>query len=335
MRRQALIRAARWITLGLSLAGLAAVLSGCATPYFLEPESKDARTIQTVAWILLGICVAVFLVVEGLLIVSLVRSRTRPDEEVKQVYGNTALETLWTVIPVLIVIGLFVVTVVGMRSIQDARGEMPIKVTGHRWWWGVEYQGGAVVTANEIHAPSDQSLDVSLTSADVIHSFWVPQLGGKTDMIPPHATHTSFTDMEEGTYLGRCAEFCGAQHARMRFWVIVESPAKFQAWLRRQQQPAAEPTTDDARKGRDLFLSQPCLGCHTIRGTAAQGMQGPDLTHMGGRMSIAAATLKNVPENMERWLRDPQEVKPLNQMPQVPLNAEQIRLLTAYLEGLE
>lgn len=315
----------------LTVGGL---LAGCGSPTMLAPESKDAREIVTLAWILAGICGAIFLLVEGLLIASLVRSRRRPDDEVEQVYGNTGLETLWTVVPAIILVILFVVTVRTMVRIQSAEGQVPVRVVGHQWWWTVEYPDSKVVTANEIHLPSNQSLDVSLESNDVIHSFWVPRLGGKTDVIPGRVNHTSYTDLKEGRYLGQCAEFCGAQHAHMRFWVVVDPPAVYEAWLRQQQQPAAPPQGAEAQQGAQLFAIQPCVGCHTIRGTNAKGTTGPDLTHIGSRISIGAGTMENMPANMERWIRNPQQVKPGNLMPVLKLTDQQIRLLTTYLEGL-
>ncbi len=319
------------LLMGSAVGGL---LAGCGSPTMLAPESKDAREIVTLMWILAGICGAIFLLVEGLLIASLVRSRRRPDDEVEQVYGNSRLETAWTVIPAIIVIVLFIVTVRSMVRIQTAEGQLPVRVVGHQWWWAVEYPDSKIATANEIHLPSDRSLDVSLESNDVIHSFWVPQLGGKTDVIPGRVNHTSYTDLKEGRYMGQCAEFCGAQHAHMRFWVVVDPPAVYEAWLRRQQQPAAPPQGTEAQAGARLFAVQPCAGCHTIRGTNAKGNTGPDLTHVGSRISIGAGVLENAPANMERWIRNPQQIKPGTFMPTLNLTDPQIRSLTAYLEGL-
>ena len=178
-------------------------------------------------------------------------------------------------------------------------------------------------------------MGIDLTSADVIHSFWVPQIGGKTDLVPGHTNRTGFLAATPGVYLGECAEFCGLQHAHMRFDLVIESGAEFSTWVRRQQQPANDPTTEAAARGRDVFLSSPCVGCHTVRGTTAAGVLAPDLTHVGSRLRLAAGTLENTPENLRRWLEDPQAVKPGNLMPTPALDSGQLDDLAAYLEGLE
>jgi cytochrome c oxidase subunit 2 len=325
---------------GSAVGGAAAVLtagfalSGCRAPTILLPRSQDARQIAALGIVLLVIAAFIFIVVEGLLLLSLLRFRRRKASDTEQVYGNTGLEVLWTVIPAIIVTVLFVLTVRTMADIQLAEGQVPVNVTGHQFWWQFEYPEGGFFTANEMHVPSDRSLELQIRAADVIHSFWAPQLGGKTDAIPGRTNHMSITKMTVGKYLGECAEFCGAQHARMRFWLVVDTPKAYAAWFRNQQLPAAPPTSADQKAGKAALETQACIGCHTIRGTAAAGMVGPDLTHVGSRSSLAAGTLKNTPPDMELWIADPQKVKPGNAMPKLPLTAAQIRLISAYLEGL-
>jgi cytochrome c oxidase subunit 2 len=231
------------------------------------------------------------------------------------------------------VTALFVLTFTTMRRLEPPGTQTTVTVTGHQWWWQVQY-GPTAVTANEIHLPLGTQVRIALKSADVIHSFWVPQLAGKTDMTPGRTTFTGFTATSPGWYLGECSEFCGAQHAHMRFWVKIETPEEFAAWVRLQESPAGDPAPGDATKGRDLFLAKPCVGCHTIRGTVAAGTTGPDLTHVGGRRSLAAGTLDMTPADVAAWILDPQTIKPGALMPVVGLTPEEARLLAAYLTEL-
>jgi cytochrome c oxidase subunit 2 len=238
-------------------------------------------------------------------------------------------------IPAVLIIIIFVMTVRTMDSVDLPGGDVNLTVVGHQWWWEVQYPDEGFVTANEIHVPEGREIGIDLQSADVIHSFWVPQIGGKTDLVPGHTNHTGFLAATPGRYLGECAEFCGLQHAHMRFWLVVESPAEFSAWVKRQQGPATEPTDPAAVRGKEIFFSMPCAGCHAIRGTDAAGALGPDLTHLASRLTIGAGTLDNTAENLRRWLRDPQAAKPGNLMPTPKLDESQLEDLAAYLEGLE
>lgn len=318
--------------------GIVAARAGAAwagAPTFLRPESATAREINSLALVLLAICALVFVVVEGLLVVSIVRFRRRREEDVPQRHGNLTIEVIWTAIPAVLIAIIFIFTVRTMNTLDLPGGDVPLRVTGHQWWWEVQYPQAGVTAANEIHVPAGRSVDVSLASADVIHSFWVPQLGGKTDAVPGHTNRVTFLAATPGLYQGQCAEFCGLQHAHMRFDLVVESPAEFSAWLAHQAEPAAKPTTAAAQRGEQVFLTNPCAGCHAVRGTPAQGALGPDLTHVGGRRMIAAGTLDNTRENLGRWLRDPQAVKPGALMPALPLTDVDLAALVAYLEGLE
>lgn len=313
-----------------------AAQADAAAPSILRPASQSAQDIRHLSLWLLVICLLVFVVVEGLLITVIVLfRRRRREEDVRQVYGNSNLEFLWTLIPAILVIIIFTMTIRSMGALQLQGGEVAVKVTGHQWWWEFEYPDGKVKLANEVHIPAGRTVNISLESADVIHSFWVPQLGGKTDMPPGHVNRATFLAATPGVYQGECAEFCGLQHAHMRFDLVVEDSARFSAWLRHQGEPAAEPLSDQAKRGQQTFLSQPCLGCHAIRGTAAAGATAPDLTHVGSRRSIGAGTLPNDPQSLERWIRDPQAVKPGVLMPAVPMTDAQRADIVAYLEGLQ
>lgn len=325
-----------WAIAGLFVIAVVVLPAGCAdAPSPLRPESETAREIRNLAVVLLIICAAIFLVVEGLLLTSILRFRRRPEEEARQVHGNRRLETTWTLIPAILVIIIFALTVRTMATVDLPGGDLPLKVTGHQWWWQVEYTQQGFTTANEIHVPAGWGISAELESADVIHSFWVPQLGGKTDMVPGRTNHTSFLAPEVGIFQGKCAEFCGTQHANMRFLLVVEPPEEFSRWVEHQQEPAREPGSPKEKQGLEVFQSAGCAGCHTIRGTDAQGTAGPDLTHFAGRSSLAAGTMENTPENLKSWLADPAEVKPGNKMPNTPLDEQQIEQLSSYLLSLE
>jgi cytochrome c oxidase subunit 2 len=212
---------------------------------------------------------------------------------------------------------------------------LPIQVTGHQWWWTFAYPTLGVVTANELHVPIGRAVQVHLRSADVIHSFWVPRLAGKMDVIPNQENRMWFKADRPGIYFGQCAEFCGVSHAHMGFRVVAQTAADFAAWVQTQQQPAPVPTDPPAVHGAQLFLQRGCLACHTISGTPAQGTVGPNLTHVGSRQTLAAGVLANTPDNLARWLRDPQAVKPASLMPNLALDDASIGALVAYLHGLK
>ena len=212
--------------------------------------------------------------------------------------------------------------------------QLRIEVVGHQWWWEVRYPGKGVVTANELHIPVGNRVLAVVTTADVIHSFWVPQLNRKIDMVPGHPGQVLLDAERAGVYRGQCAEFCGLQHAHMSLLVYADPPAKFRAWLRAQRQPAAAPTGALALQGRKIFLSQPCADCHRIAGTSADGEVGPDLTHVASRSTLAAVTIPNEPPDLAEWIADPQHVKPGNRMPSVRLGPGELRAIVAYLQTL-
>lgn len=313
-------------------------LVGCqGAPSIMAPATPGARSISDLGWILFWMALPVFLIVEGLLIYAVIKFRSRGDrEEPRQVFGHTRLEVAWTAAPGLVLIGVLFVTFQTMASyLQPPPDTLRLHVIAHQWWWEIRYPDLGVVTANEIHVPTGKAVTVDLTSADVIHSFWAPELGGKMDVIPGHDNQTWFQTERDGVFRGFCAEFCGAQHANMGFLVVSEPAEEFEAWVKNEQAEARTPASDLARAGEQAFIASGCGACHTIAGTRAQGKVGPNLTHVGGRRMIAANVLENTPENMARWIADPQGLKPGNFMRTPPLSDETVQQLTAYLEGLK
>jgi cytochrome c oxidase subunit 2 len=211
-------------------------------------------------------------------------------------------------------------------------GSLSVEVIGHQWWWEIRYPELGITTANELHLPVGRPVSLSLKSADVIHSFWVPRLGGKRDLVGGKVNHLVFTVDEPGEYPGQCAEFCGASHANMRLTVIAQSPADFEAWTKRLTATPIPPS-GEAAKGHQAFLATGCVACHAIQGVAA-GVVGPNLTHVGSRKTLAGGILKNNPEDLARWLRNPPGVKPGALMPKLPLSDDQVAALVAYLGSL-
>ena len=300
------------------------------------PKSDNASSIQdvyTIVWILAGI------VMVAVLTLTLAFSfifRERPGGKATQIHGNPKLEVVWTLIPVIIVI---LMAIPSFQVIVDTTGDAPdgaleIVATGHQWWFEFEYPDEGVVTANELHIPVGRPVNIELQSVDVIHSFWVPQLAGKVDMVPGHNNRLWFTPDTPGEYYGQCAEFCGTSHANMRFRVVVESEAEYEKWVAAQAADAQPAVGELAQAGEALAATQ-CIGCHTIRGVADVGVIGPDLTHVGSRGLIASGIIDNDAEGLAEWLSDPPELKPGSLMPNLGLNDDQIEQLVAYLQGLK
>jgi len=235
---------------------------------------------------------------------------------------------------------LLVASVVTGRAVSTPpeANALDIAITGHQWWWEVRYPAAVaddeVLTANEIHVPVGRSVRLHLASTDVIHSFWAPNLNGKKDLIPGRSTGMTFRVLRAGTYEGRCAEFCGYQHAHMGFRVVAEPPSEFEAWLESQRLPAAEPGDAARVHGHEVFLAGPCVNCHAIRGAGAFGRKGPDLTHLASRSTIAAATLPNTTGHLAGWIADSQRIKPGNRMPPNVLPSGDLLDLVAYLRSL-
>ena len=322
------------------------------------PVSTPAHDVHSLALFVLlitgGICVGMY----ALLVYALVKYRSRPGEtmEPPQVFGSTQVELAWTIIPILLITVLFLGTARVIFAIQDApkpSNALDVIVVGHQFWWEFRYPKYGVVTANELHVPQStkdqpQSTFLKLTSADVMHSFWVPRLAGKTDLLPNRVNEMWFDPHVPGVYLGQCAQFCGAEHAFMLLRVYVDPPDKFAAWMRNQQQSQAElpesaeaasaggPSNEgavasDARRGQVVFEHQACLNCHTIRGTIANGRFGPDLTHLMSRDTLASGIMQNTQRNLLGWITDPSNTKPGCLMPAMHLTEEQNAQITAYL----
>ncbi len=303
-----------------------------------EPASENAQRVQDIYILIFWLAGAVFVGVLALTLIFSFMYREKPGAEALQLHGNSRLEVLWTFIPVIIVVVMAVPT---FDLIVDIEGEAPedaleVIATGHQWWFEFEIPELGVVTANELHLPVDRPVNITLHSVDVIHSFWVPRLMGKKDMVPGHANEMWFTPTEVGEFRGQCAEFCGLSHANMRFRVFVQSESDFQAWAAAQAADAATSEDEAIVAGAEQFTQSGCIGCHVVRGNPlAAGQVGPDLTHVGSRATIASATLPNTTEDLAAWLRNPPAVKPGSLMPNLNLNEEQIDRLVTYLESLE
>ncbi len=241
-------------------------------------------------------------------------------------------------IPVVALVALFGISdvyLVGQTAPPDpSTTKMTIDVIGHQWWWEVRYDNGRVRTANEIHIPVDTRVNVVATTADVIHSFWVPALNRKIDMIPGIENRVLLYASQPGEYRGQCSQFCGVQHAHMSLEVFAQRPSAFHAWLAGQARPGPPAGTAQAQAGERLFLNDQCASCHTIAGTAAQGLVGPDLTHLASRTTLAAAEIPNTPAQLAAWIRNPQAIKPGDRMPDLGLNPTEVAQLVAYLEEL-
>jgi cytochrome c oxidase subunit 2 len=298
-----------------------------------DPASPPAESIRSLAVLVLAITGVIFVVVEGILIYAVIRFRRRVDAgtaEPPQVYGSKPIEIAWTAAPALIVFVLVLVTArtlweVNVPPPQPGEGDNTLFVTvvGRQWWWEYNYDhyNGrelGFTTANELHIPAGadgvaRPVYLSLKSADVAHSFWVPRLAGKTDVIPGRVNNMWFQTDQPGLYVGQCAEYCGMQHANMLIRVVVDSPGDFERWLEDEQKPAVEDPAAGA--GRTAFLAQSCVNCHRVRGTPAQGRYAPDLTHLMGRRTLASGMVENTPKNLGGWLADPQRIKPGCLMP--------------------
>jgi cytochrome c oxidase subunit 2 len=243
------------------------------------------------------------------------------------------------VIPILTLSALFAAANIEVLKDTNAPAAsttaMRIEVVGHQWFWEIRYPGTAAVTANELHIPTRTRINLVVHTADVIHSFWVPRLNRKIDLIPGRTNRILLEANSPGVYRGQCAEFCGLQHAHMAMLVFAQPPAQFRAWLKTESSPARGPTSGAETRGRQTFLSQACASCHAIRGTSAKGRIGPDLTHVGSRTTLAALTIPNNPAQMLNWIENPQTVKPGNKMPGLGLTPAQFSDISAYLESLK
>jgi cytochrome c oxidase subunit 2 len=312
-----------------------------ASPF--SPASTPAKEIFGLSLFVLLITGAIFVTVGGLLTYALVKYRARgaeADHEPAQVYGSVQVELAWTVIPVLIVVVLFLTTARIIFAVEDVpkpQSALDVTVIGHQFWWEFRYPKLNIVTANELHIPAStprqpQPTYLRLLSADVDHSFWVPALAGKTDLIPNHPNQMWMDPAKPGLYLGQCGQFCGVEHAKMLLRVYVDTPEQFSAWVASQQKPAVDDASVAA--GHGVFLTQACVNCHTVSGTAAQGTFGPDLTHLMSRATLASGAALNTPANLRAWIVDPNTFKPGALMPAMQLSDQQVDQVVAYLSTL-
>ncbi len=323
----------------VALIPLLLLLAGCANaPSMLDPKGPAAQSITDLWWLLFWLATAVFLVVCGLLGWALVRRRPSDQSSLDEPRGGTRL-VVWggIVIPAIILLVVFGATIWTLRAIASPADSnaLTIHVIGRRWWWEVQYPQQQFATANEIHIPVDRPVQFVLSSSNVIHSFWVPELQGKMDLMPGMTNSLWLEASEPGIYRGECAEFCGVQHAKMDFLVIAQPQAEFDAWVAQQQQPAAKPTDALAQQGAQLFFDANCMNCHAIKGTDATGNLGPDLTHLASRRTLASAAIENNIANLGGWIADPQHIKPGNLMPASQLTGVELQALLAYLATLE
>jgi cytochrome c oxidase subunit 2 len=318
--------------------------SACVTNTEVNPQTAfNPRSDYAIEGLnlFIGIIIAgvvIGVIVEIALIATAIRYRRRPRDPLPpQIHGSTVIEVAWTTGPVLVVgaILFFTLPVIFSSQAPAPTGSMNINVTGHQFWWEFGYPDAKVVTANELHLPVGQTVNLVLQSDDVIHSFWVPALGGKRDAFPGHTNFIWLKPDTVGEYPGQCFQLCGYSHGNMRERAIVQSPSDFQAWLTSQQAPAVTPADPTAAEGGQLFQTRGCTACHTINGTPAAGTVGPNLTHLASRGVFAGAILENTPENLRMWLKDPPAVKPGSVMPNLGLNDHELDVLVAYLQSLK
>src|SRR6266853_4425264 len=312
-------------------------------PSIFDPRSTPADALNQHSHFVLAITGLIFAVVFTLLAYAILKFRqttANADREPAQVYGSTQIELAWTIIPSLLVVVLFLATARVIHAIQDApKPAKAIEVTaiGHQFWWEFRYPALGIVTANELHVPVSSPAHpaptfLKLLSADTDHSFWVPQLAGKTDLIPNRVNDTWIDPRQTGVYLGQCAQYCGTQHAKMLLRVSVDSPEDFDAWVRAQSQLANQDPKETA--GRRVFETTACINCHAISGTAATGRFGPDLTHLMSRQTIASGAAENTTENLRTWIQNPDAIKPGSLMPAMKLSDADLDALVRYLETL-
>jgi len=328
------------------LVGLLALLfAGCTRQEYpqssLHPTADYSGWIQNLNVQLTVWAVVIFVIVQGLLIVAVVKFRARPDSpEPKHVHGNTTLEIAWTIAPAIILALVAVPTVLTIWKTQTRPpGDLlTVKVVGHQWWWEFQYPDLGITTASEMHVPLGKTVWVDIESADVIHSFWFPAVAGKRDAVPGHTNHIWFTPDSLGTFPGQCAEFCGLSHANMRMKLMVDSPEDFARWTEDQKHAPIEPdSTTLAGQGKRIYATAACIGCHTIDGISA-GIIGPSLNHVGSRTTIAGGLFPNTPDEMAKWIADAPGRKPgaiMFPLASLGITQDQIPAIVAYLQSLK
>jgi cytochrome c oxidase subunit 2 len=313
-------------------------------PSIFSPESTPARSIHHLSLLVLAISAAIFLVVVGLMAYAAIRFRRRAEDDGKeppQVYGSNPVEVAWTTVPFLIVVVLALATARVIQEVQNApqpESALDVQVIGHQWWWEIRYPKLGILTANELHVPVSSDARraptfIELRSADVAHSFWVPRLAGKTDLIPNRVNQMWMEPTRTGLFLGQCAEYCGTEHAKMLLRVYVHTPEEFGRWVNEQKAIAAGDPAVAA--GRLVFQRTACVNCHTLNGTIGDGRFGPDLTHLMSRETLGSGALPNSPENLRAWIQKPDRFKPGVLMPAMNLSATELDQLAAYLATLK
>jgi cytochrome c oxidase subunit 2 len=317
----------------------------------LEPAGSQAAHISQQWWFFFFILTAIFGLVAVFLFLAISRRRSPAREATLQELlppdpaGDRGLSrfvigcVIATVIILFTLLASDIVTGSAVYALSSDPNALIIKLTGHQWWWEVQYDdrepSNILTTANEIHIPTGRTVKIDLRSVDVIHSFWVPNLHGKKDLIPGHPTSTWLKADREGNFRGQCAEFCGFQHAHMRLEFVAETPEKFQAWIAAQRANAHDPTTGSQRRGQQVFLQNQCITCHSIQGTDARASVGPDLTHFGSRTLLASGALLNTPRDVANWIANPQNIKPGVKMPANQFSSDDLNALVDYLESLK
>ena len=330
---------------GVALALLPLALAGCGgSQDTLAPHSHAATDITNLFWVMTAVAFGGLALVTSLLVFAWIRRGRRgfgadpADPHPGEKPAWFVVVGMGVVFPLTVIIALFIVGDWAIVNVTQAPAEsstaMTVDAVGHQWYWAFRYPGTKAVTADELHIPVDTRINLVATTADVIHSFWVPELNRKIDTIPGQQNRILLYANKVGVYRGQCAEYCGLQHAHMGMLVFVQPKAQFRKWLRQQARPVAAPKTALGRRGEDVFLSGACSSCHAIRGTSARGFVGPDLTHLASRTTLAGVTIPNRRDYLARWIADSQHFKPGNQMPNFHLSGSQLRALTAYLGSL-
>lgn len=309
-------------------------LGGVFNPSSPEMEAMAGLTYYIIA---ISVVILAIIVVAVTYIIIRYRKGSQDSSEPYQNFGDIRLEIVWTLIPIAIVAVLFQLTCSTMKAVDPpiAGHEPDVVVIGHQWWWEFYYPKTGVLTANEMHIPVGERLLLRIESIDVIHDFWVPELGRKIDAVPGHTNHIWISAGEPGIYLGACAEFCGTQHANMRIRVIAETEEEFNEWQKQELVVPKTPRSGIAAKGAELFQTKACMNCHSIAGTPAAARIGPDLTHLNKRQTIGAGVLTNSPENLTKWLVNPQKYKQGSLMPNMKLTDTEVNAIVAYLEALK
>lgn len=317
---------------------IALTLSGCSPMQSaFHPTGEEAERVATLFWIMTAGGTVILLIVLAATALAFFGGMVR-----RTLSSERFITVMGLAFPVVVLTALLIYGFVLMRAgdrPQAAEGGLRVEIAGELWWWRVTYHtpdGQTVVSANELHLPVGEPVEIALTSTNVIHSFWAPQIAGKLDMIPGRTNTLTVTATQQGISRGQCAEYCGGAHALMAFHLVAQSPEDFTAWLEREAAPAAAPASEAAARGEELFNQAGCGACHAVRGTTARGVVGPDLSHVGSRHSLAAATLPNTQAAFAQWIVDNQHIKPENRMPAYDIfSKEQISDLAAYLEGLQ